>query len=147
MKSDSSHGWVVPRADGARAKCGGPALCATCKTEQMHETMLAGVFGQRADRPSAEERSMPTEQDNHRRPAGPAEAEALAGRFVGEYLTACRMTDRDQMGDYLMKLTSIAAVLMAQAEGSANAGERLAGTAAWVRKTMPAAPARLELVQ
>lgn len=146
MKSDTSHGWVVPRTDGARAKCGGPALCATCKTEQMHEAMLAGVFGQR-DKTSTEERSMPTEQINRRRPAGPAEAEALARRFVGEYLTACRMTDRAQMGNYLMKLTSVAAVLMAQAEGSANAGERLAGTAAWVRKTMPAAPARLELVQ
>lgn len=45
MKSDTSHGWVVPRADGARAKCGGPALCATCKTEQMHNSMLNGVFG------------------------------------------------------------------------------------------------------
>lgn len=147
MKSDTSHGWVVPRADGARAKCGGPGLCATCKTEQMHEAMLAGVFGQRANSTSTEESNMPTEKFDHRRPAGPAEAEALARRFVGEYLTACRMTDREQMGNYLMKLTSVAAVLMAQAEGSANAGERLAGTAAWVRKTMPATPARLELVQ
>lgn len=146
MTSNTSHGWVVPRADGARARCGGPALCATCKTEQMHEAMLSGVFGKR-NKTSTEERSMPTEQNNRRSPAGPAEAEALARRFVGEYLTACRMTDRDQMGNYLMKLTSVAAVLMAQAEGSVNAGERLAGTAAWVQKTMPAAPARLEPVQ
>lgn len=147
MTCDTSHGWVVPRADGARARCGGPSICATCKTEQMHETMLAGLFGRRAERTSAEERTMPTNQCSQHQSAGPAEAEALARRFVGEYLTACRMADRDQLGNYLMKLTSVAAVLMAQAEGSANAGERLAGTAAWVRKTMPAAPARLELVQ
>lgn len=53
--------------------------------------------------------------------ADQAEAEALARRFVGEYLTACRMTDRDQIGNYLMKLTSVSAVLMAQAEGSERA--------------------------
>ena len=70
MTSNTSHGWVVPRADGARAKCGGPALCTTCKTEQMQEAMLAGVFGQR-DKTSTEECSMPTEQINRRRPAGP----------------------------------------------------------------------------
>lgn len=46
MTCDTSHGWVKPRADGARAKCGGPALCATCKTEQMHNSMLNGIFGQ-----------------------------------------------------------------------------------------------------
>lgn len=90
---------------------------------------------------------MTTQMRNSNRPASPAEAEALARRFVGEYLTACQMTDREQLGNYLMKLTSVAAVLMAQAEGSTNAGQRLAGTAAWVRKTMPATPARLELVQ
>lgn len=43
--SDTKHGWVTPRADGARARCGGPAVCSTCQTEQMHETMLNGVFG------------------------------------------------------------------------------------------------------
>lgn len=77
----------------------------------------------------------------------PAAAEALARSFVGDYLTACGITDRSQIGNYLMKLTSVAAVLMAQAEGAERAGQRLDGTAAWVRKTMPAQPARLETVQ
>lgn len=45
MTCDTSHGWVKPRADGARAKCGGPLLCTTCATEQMHESMLNGLFG------------------------------------------------------------------------------------------------------
>ncbi|MBN3270164.1 hypothetical protein CUR95_24190 [Bordetella bronchiseptica] len=81
------------------------------------------------------------------RPATAAEAEAIARLLVGEYLTACRVTDRSQIGNYLMKLTSVSAVLMAQAEGAERAGQRLDGTAAWVRKTMPAAPARLETVQ
>lgn len=43
--SDTKHGWVTPRADGARARCGGPGVCATCNTEAMHEKMLTGLFG------------------------------------------------------------------------------------------------------
>ena len=27
------HGWVRPRPDGAKAKCGGPAICRECATE------------------------------------------------------------------------------------------------------------------
>ena len=47
--SDTKHGWVTPRADGARARCGGPGLCPTCSTEAMHEKMLSGLFGAPAD--------------------------------------------------------------------------------------------------
>lgn len=46
--TDTKHGWVTPRADGARARCGGPAICPTCQTEQMHERMLTGCFGSAA---------------------------------------------------------------------------------------------------
>ena len=28
------HGHVRPRADGYKARCGGPALCETCQAEQ-----------------------------------------------------------------------------------------------------------------
>ena len=80
-------------------------------------------------------------------PATPAEAEELAKKIVGEYLTACRMTDREQIGNYLMKLASVAGVLMAQAEGSAEAALRLEGTARFVLKTMPKKPAALRPVQ
>lgn len=45
MSRDTSHGWVKPRADGFLARCGGPAICGTCQTEQMHERMLTGFFG------------------------------------------------------------------------------------------------------
>jgi len=27
------HGWVRPRPDGAKARCGGPAICSVCKAE------------------------------------------------------------------------------------------------------------------
>jgi predicted NBD/HSP70 family sugar kinase len=27
------HGHVTPRPDGAKARCGGPALCSTCARE------------------------------------------------------------------------------------------------------------------
>lgn len=29
------HGWVKPRADGLKARCGGPALCRVCREEQL----------------------------------------------------------------------------------------------------------------
>lgn len=80
-------------------------------------------------------------------PAGPDEAEKLAARFVGEYLNACRMTDAAQIGNYLMKLCSVAGVVMAQAEGSVTAFERLQGTAHFVLSNCPALPAKLEKMQ
>lgn len=33
------HGHVTPRADGARARCGGPSICAECSRE--HATFHA----------------------------------------------------------------------------------------------------------
>lgn len=83
----------------------------------------------------------------HMPPATPAEAEELAKKAVSDYLTACRMTDRDQIGNYLMKLCSVSGVVMAQAEGSAEAVARLQGTAEFVRRTMPTVPAALRPVQ
>ncbi len=76
-------------------------------------------------------------------PATPAEAEELAKKAVGEYLTACRMADATNLGNYLMKLVSVAGVVMAQAEGSAEAALRLEGTARFLLKTMPKKPATL----
>ena len=76
-------------------------------------------------------------------PATPAEAEKMAMKAVGDYLTACRMTDQAQIGNYLMKICSVAGVVMAQAEGSVRAYERLTGTAAFIAKTMPEQPANL----
>ena len=81
------------------------------------------------------------------KPASPAEAEELAKKAVGDYLTACRMTDREQIGNYLMKLCSVAGVVMANADGSAEAAARLQGTAEFVRRNMPTVPAALRPVQ
>jgi hypothetical protein len=33
MPINEGHGHVRPRADGAKVRCGGPALCPTCKAE------------------------------------------------------------------------------------------------------------------
>ncbi len=33
MTDSIGHGWVTPRPDGAKAKCGGPAICAVCARE------------------------------------------------------------------------------------------------------------------
>lgn len=46
-----------------------------------------------------------------------------------------------------MKLASVAGVLMARAEGSAEAALRLEGTARFLLKTMPKKPANLKPVQ
>ncbi|MFK5284326.1 hypothetical protein ACI3PL_32570, partial [Lacticaseibacillus paracasei] len=46
--------------------------------------------------------------DDGTTPATPAEAEELAKKAVGDYLTACRIASADPvaMGNYLMKLAS-----------------------------------------
>lgn len=84
---------------------------------------------------------------DHQTPASADEAEKLATKAVGDYLSACCMTDQAQIGNYLMKLCSVAGVVMAQAEGSVRAYERLYGTACFVAKTMPERPATLHKVQ
>lgn len=81
------------------------------------------------------------------KPATPAEAEELAKKAVGDYLNACHIATPDQVGNYLMKLTSVAAVLMANAEGAQAAFDRLEGTAMFVLKAMPKKPAKLVPVQ
>ena len=83
----------------------------------------------------------------HMPPAGPDEAEALAARAVGDYLNACRMDDPAQIADRLMKLVSVAGVMMAQANGAYDAFDRLLATAQFVLQTMPKQPAKLRTVQ
>ena len=31
--SNTGHGWVRPRLDGSKARCGGPAICSECALE------------------------------------------------------------------------------------------------------------------
>lgn len=78
-------------------------------------------------------------------PATPDQAEELAKKAVGDYLTSCRLASRDPVaiGNYLMKLASVAGAVMAQAEGSETAAARLQGTAAFILKSMPKRPATL----
>lgn len=33
----TGHGWVRPRPDGGRARCGGPAICTVCALEAVPE--------------------------------------------------------------------------------------------------------------
>ncbi|MEY5099461.1 MAG: hypothetical protein RJA36_2180 [Pseudomonadota bacterium] len=81
-------------------------------------------------------------------PATPDEAEQIAKKAVGDYLTACRLShpDPEAIGNYLMKLASVAGVVMANAEGSEVAFDRLLGTAQFVLNTMPKKPATLRPV-
>lgn len=77
----------------------------------------------------------------------PKQAEELAKKAVADYLNACNLQSADQIGDVLMKLCSVAGVLMAQAEGSQVACDRLVGTAQFVLNNMPRQPAQLRTVQ
>jgi len=76
-------------------------------------------------------------------PTTPDEAEALAIKAVGDYLSACRMDSAENVGNYLMKLCSVVGVSMARAEGCDMAAARLMGTASFVAQNMPQAPARI----
>ena len=80
-------------------------------------------------------------------PATQAEAEELAKKAVSEYLNGCRIADAKNLGNYLMKLVSVAGAVMAAAEGSAEAASRLEGPARFIYKTMPKKPAPLRTVQ
>lgn len=84
---------------------------------------------------------------DHKTPATPAQAEELAKKAVGDYLTACRMADATNLANYLMKLVSVTGVMMANAEGSSMAAARLMGTAQFVAQNMPDKPATLRPVQ
>lgn len=77
----------------------------------------------------------------------PQEAEEIARKTVIDYISACGICDVTQIGDVLMKLVSVAGVVMAQAEGSESAAQRLHGTGAFIEKTMPRKPAKLETLQ
>ena len=80
-------------------------------------------------------------------PAAQGEAEVLAKKAVSDYLNACRMADTSNLGNYLLKLVSVASAVMAQSEGSDIAFERLKIAAEFVRKKMPKQPATLRPVQ
>lgn len=84
---------------------------------------------------------------NEKRAATPDEAEELAKKALGEYLTACRMQSRDDLGNALMKLASVVGVYMAANEGREIAAQRLEGTAAFIRKNGPKFPCKLEPLQ
>jgi len=74
----------------------------------------------------------------------PAQAEALAKKAVQDYLNACAMQSRDDIGNALMKLVSVTGVLMACTEGREIAAQRLEGTAAFIRINGPQFPKKLE---
>lgn len=76
-------------------------------------------------------------------PVNQQEAERLAIATIDAYLQACGAPGREVVGNYLMKLCSVAGVLMANAEGSSTAADRLHGTANFIAKSMPAEPGQL----
>ena len=80
-------------------------------------------------------------------PTTQEETEVLARETVQRFLNDCRLTHRDQIADRLMKLCSVAGVVMAQAEGSAGAAARLIATGEFILNSMPAKASKLETLQ
>lgn len=81
------------------------------------------------------------------KPANQAQAEKLAKAAVEKYLNDCNLESREHLGNCLMKLVSVAGVLMGHNEGGDAAFDRLVGTAHFVRKNAPATPSELSPVQ
>jgi hypothetical protein len=60
------------------------------------------------------------------------EAEDLAGKLVAEYITACDCKSRQDVANVLMKLCSLAGLVMAAGVGAGDAAGRLEATAQYV---------------
>lgn len=64
------------------------------------------------------------------------EAEVLAKDAVQKYLNACGLETTEDAGNALMKLCSVAGVMMVATVGYEDAVSRLEGTAAFIAKSM-----------
>jgi len=75
-------------------------------------------------------------------PASPEQAENLARKAVGDYLTACTMAgyQPEAVGNYLQMLATVAGMIMAKAEGSSTAVRRMESAAKVVHSLMPVTP-------
>jgi hypothetical protein len=72
------------------------------------------------------------------------EAEKLAQKHIQDYLNACGLDTVQDAGNALMKLLSVAGVIMCATVGHKEAVERLEGTAAFIAKTQANANWRSE---
>jgi len=64
----------------------------------------------------------------------PKEAEALAQQAIQNYLNACHLQTVEDSGNALMKLCSVAGLMMCATIGQDEAVARLQGTAAHIAK-------------
>lgn len=72
------------------------------------------------------------------------QAEALAKQKIQEYLNACALDTVQDAGNALMKLCSVAGVMMCATVGYDEAVDRLEGTAAFIAKAMKGVKYRSE---
>lgn len=72
------------------------------------------------------------------------QAEELAQRKIQEYLNECVLNTVQDAGNALMKLCSVAGVMMVATVGHKEAVERLEGTAAFIENSMQGTTFRQE---
>lgn len=63
-----------------------------------------------------------------------SEAEELAGKLVAEYITACGCKSRQDVANVLMKLCSLAGLVMSASVGAQETADRFTATADYVDK-------------
>lgn len=140
MKLGKAMGQTLDCSDEGTCSPAGPGKLIDCmKCEACGWSVTAGV------------RTPDGGQHGKPAPLTQEEAQVLAAKVCTEYLTACCIAagpnEREHIGNYLMKLASVAGVVMAQAEGSEVAFDRLIGTAQFILNNMPRKPSRLERLQ
>lgn len=74
----------------------------------------------------------------------PKEAEELAQKAIQNYLNACHLQTVEDAGNALMKLVSVAGLMMCATVGQDDAVARLQGTAAHIAKPKFSGPWKME---
>jgi hypothetical protein len=64
------------------------------------------------------------------------EAESLAQKLIQDYLNACKLDTTQDAGNALMKLCSVAGVMMVATVGYQEAVDRMKSTASFIAVTM-----------
>lgn len=64
------------------------------------------------------------------------EAESLAQKLIQDYLNACKLDTTQDAGNALMKLCSVAGVMMVATVGYQEAVDRMESTASFIAVTM-----------
>lgn len=90
-KPGLGHGHVIPRPDGVKARCGGPAICRKCQLEKALLDMIAGDARAKLEQVADSAAGEPIDERYHIKPAT-LRAEIASIRYLAGEITL-RMPD------------------------------------------------------